>query len=90
MGMHGVYREIVAPERIVHTETFDDPWYPGEALVTTVLVEEGGTTTLTTTVLYETKEIRDAVLRTPMEQGVAAGYNELEEMLASLVAREER
>jgi len=23
-GMHGAYREIVPPERLVHTETFDD------------------------------------------------------------------
>src|SRR5262245_47026828 len=30
MGMGGVYREIVAPERIVSTERFDESWYPGE------------------------------------------------------------
>jgi uncharacterized protein YndB with AHSA1/START domain len=39
MGMGGVYREIVAPERIVATERFDNPWYAGEALDTIVLVE---------------------------------------------------
>src|SRR5690606_13837593 len=32
MGVRGVYREVVPPERIVHTETFDQAWYPGEAL----------------------------------------------------------
>ena len=52
MGMGGVYREIAPPERLVATESFDDPWYPGEALDTTVLVEEGGKTTATTTVLW--------------------------------------
>ncbi|MBD5657080.1 MAG: SRPBCC domain-containing protein, partial [Candidatus Eremiobacteraeota bacterium] len=31
-GVGGVYREIVRPERIVHVEKFDEPWYPGEAL----------------------------------------------------------
>ncbi len=31
MKMRGVYREITPTERIVHTESFDDPWYPGEA-----------------------------------------------------------
>ena len=51
MGMGGVYREIVAPERLVATESFDDPWYPGEAVDTTLLVEEGGKTRATTTVL---------------------------------------
>lgn len=34
--------------------------YPGEALVTNVLVEQGGKTTLTTTELYESREARDA------------------------------
>jgi uncharacterized protein YndB with AHSA1/START domain len=83
MGMGGVYREVAPPERIVATERFDDPWYPGDALVTTVLVEQGGQTTLTLTLLYESREARDAVLKTPMEHGVAAGYDRLAEMLAS-------
>ena len=83
MGVRGVYRDIVPPERIVQTEAFDESWYPGEALVTTVLVEQGGKTTLTLTVLYESREARDAVLKTPMEQGVAAGYDRLAELLAS-------
>src|SRR5438128_10635708 len=47
MGMGGVYREIVAPEQIVNIEKFDEAWYPGEAVATLVLVEQGGTTTLT-------------------------------------------
>src|SRR5213080_89379 len=37
VGMGGVYREIVAPERLVATERFDQAWYPGEALNTLVL-----------------------------------------------------
>src|ERR1700732_127058 len=31
MGMGGVYREIVAPERLVATEKFDQVWYPAKA-----------------------------------------------------------
>lgn len=84
MGMGGVYREIVSPERLVATEAFDDPWYPGEALDTTVLVEEGGKTTATTTVLYESEEIRDAVLESGMARGVAESYDTLAEYLASM------
>ena len=82
MGMRGVYREILAPERIVNTELFDEPWYPGEALDTTVLVEQGGKTILTLTVLYESREARDAVLKTDMEQGLSAIYDRLAELLA--------
>ena len=84
MGMGGVYREIVSPERLVATESFDDPWYPGEAIDTTVLVEEGGKTTATTTVLYESEEIRDAVLESGMARGVAESYDMLAEYLASI------
>lgn len=87
MGMRGVYREVVPPERLVATESFDDPWYPGEALDTTVLVEQGGKTTLTTTVLYESREARDIALRSDMEHGVAASYDTLAELLASAEAR---
>ena len=48
MGMGGRFVEIVAPERLVNTELFDDPWYEGEGLATAVLTERDGWTTLTT------------------------------------------
>jgi uncharacterized protein YndB with AHSA1/START domain len=83
MGMSGVYREIVRPERIVCTEVFDDKWYEGEALDTMVMTERDGTTTVTTTVLYESKEARDGVLKSPMESGVEESYQRLDELLAS-------
>jgi uncharacterized protein YndB with AHSA1/START domain len=51
IGMRGVYREIVRPERTVYTETFDH--IPGQSLVTGVLAEHGGQTMLTATVLYD-------------------------------------
>jgi uncharacterized protein YndB with AHSA1/START domain len=84
MGMSGVYREIVPPERIVSTEAFDKAWYPGEAVGTLVLSEEGGVTTITQTVLYESREARDGLLKSGMESGVAASYDRLAELCASL------
>src|SRR6266403_4571624 len=36
MAVGGVFREITPVERLVATEKFDDAWYPGEALDTTV------------------------------------------------------
>lgn len=66
------------------TESFDESRYPGEALGTMVLVEQGGRTTLTSTVLYESREARDVALKSGMEQGAAAGYDRLAELLASL------
>ncbi len=82
MGMGGVYREIVPAERIVATEKFDESWYPGGAIVTTRLNEKGGITTVETTVTYDSAEARDGVLRSPMESGMALGYDRLEKMLA--------
>src|ERR1700730_2902956 len=38
MGLGGVYREVVAPERVVATEKFDQAWYPAEDVGTLVLV----------------------------------------------------
>jgi uncharacterized protein YndB with AHSA1/START domain len=90
MGMSGVFREVVPPERTVASEKFDEAWYPGEGLVTTALVEQDGRTTLTLTVLYESREARDAVLKTPMEHGVAAGYDRLAELLLTLPMRADR
>ena len=81
MGMGGVYREIVAPERIVATEKFDQSWYPGEAVGTSVLTEQGGKTTLTQTILYESREARDGVLKSGMEKGVVASYDGLAKLL---------
>ena len=87
MGMGGVYREMRAPEQLVATERFDEAWYPGEAVGTVVLVEQSGKTTLTQTILYESREARDAVLKTGMERGVAASYDRLAELLPSLGAQ---
>jgi len=83
MGMGGVYREILRPERLVATEKFDDAWYPGEALDAITLVEQDGKTTLTTTVLFESQEARDVALQSDMERGVAESYDVLDELLAS-------
>ena len=83
MGVRGIYRDIVPQERLVCTELFDDAWYPGEALLTTTLLEQAGTTTLTTTILYVSKEARDGVLKSGMESGVAASYDRLAELVAS-------
>jgi uncharacterized protein YndB with AHSA1/START domain len=84
MGAGGTFREVVAPVRIVSTERFDDAWYSGEGLNTVELAEtKRGITTLTQTLRYESQAARDAVLKSPMDQGLAAGYDRLEEMLSA-------
>lgn len=83
MGMGGTYREIVRPERIVNTELFDNAWYAGECLVTSLLSEQGAGTTMTVTLRYESTAARDSVLESDMESGVAPSYDRLEEIVIS-------
>lgn len=81
MALGGVYREVVPPERLVHTERVDPPWYPGEAVITTVLDEREGRTTLTATQRYQSRAARDLVLGSPMEDRIAESYDKLAELL---------
>ena len=81
MAMGGVFREVIPLERLVATEKFDEAWYPGEALDTTLFIETRGITRTLITVLYESREARDTARRSGMEHGMAAGYDRLETLL---------
>src|ERR1035438_8352467 len=89
MGMGGTFREVAPTERLVVTERFDESWYPGEALVTTIFLDEGDITKVTITILYQSKEARDTATRSGMEHGLAAGYARLEELLQSLTGKKQ-
>jgi uncharacterized protein YndB with AHSA1/START domain len=82
LGIRGVCRELLPPTRVVHTELMDG--VPGESLVTTLFAEQAGKTTLTLSVLYESREVRDMMLKSGMERGVAASYDRLAALLPSL------
>jgi uncharacterized protein YndB with AHSA1/START domain len=82
MGIRGTYREIVPSERIVNTENFDPSWYEGEAVDTVQFTERAGRTMVTTTLLYVSKEVRDAALQSPMAEGLEMGYKILDGVLA--------
>jgi hypothetical protein len=45
-------------------------------------VEHGAKTTMTGTILYTSKEIRDLILKSGMEHGAAESYDRLAEILA--------
>ncbi|TGK04003.1 ATPase [Leptospira semungkisensis] len=84
MGMGGEFKVITRPELIHCTEVFDEAWYPGEALVQSHFLEKNERTTLIVTILYNSKETRDMVLKSPMEGGVAISYNRLEDLMETL------
>ena len=81
MGVSGTYREIQAPERIVHTEKFDESWYPGEAVITTEFAERGGETVMVMTILHESREARDLALKSGMADGMDQSFRKLEAVL---------
>lgn len=88
MGMGGVYKECIAPELIVATEKFDQPWYEGEAEARIELTEQDGKTLHVVTVRYASQAVRDGVLKGPMTSGMAMSYDRLDALLVSLQSTE--
>ncbi len=96
LTIRGEHREVSPPARIVHTERMEmGPGAGGcgsdgeaadasELVVTLELTEQGGRTHLKMTVLCPSREVRDSVIASGMEQGVAAGYDTLDELLAEI------
>jgi uncharacterized protein YndB with AHSA1/START domain len=89
VGFHGEYREIVPGERIVSTETYEGvPPEVSEEDATTIntasFEEADGRTTLTILVQASSKESRDAIIASGMEDGLQDALDLLEEVSASL------
>jgi serine phosphatase RsbU (regulator of sigma subunit) len=86
----GVYKEIVAPERIIQTFVYDvDGIRDHPAIETLTLEEQDGRTVFTSTVLHESKEARDGHLASGMEPGATESYNRLDDLMREIdVARE--
>lgn len=88
--MYGVYREVVRPERLVITQVYEGfsevGWRPeDETVITALFAERDGKTDWTATILYPSKEVRDAALDLkPAWTGAADTYERLAELLAEL------
>jgi uncharacterized protein YndB with AHSA1/START domain len=82
MEMRGVYREITPPERLVSTESWGGPW--PDTINTLTLVEKDGKTTARVTILYPSKEARDAALKTGMKDGMAMSFERLADYLRTM------
>lgn len=82
MGMRGVYKEIAPPGRLVSTESWGGDW--PETINTLLLSEEDGKTTIALTVLYPSKEARDAALKTGMKDGASESFDRLAEYLRTM------
>ena len=84
MTLHGVFTEVVLHERIVHTETMmlGSGQTVGSLVETHEFAEDGGVTTMRITQVYDSKEARDGAIASGMDQGMEAGFQQLEAVLA--------
>ena len=79
-GFRGEFCEIVPGERIV--QTFEWAGRPGHVSRETLTLDEcDGQTTLTIHCLFDSREDRDGMLGSGMEQGAGESYDRLEELL---------
>lgn len=82
-AFHGVYHEIVPPDRLVYTFEFEG--MPGHVLLETVTFEEhDGKTTLTDKSVFQTVEDRDGMLKSGMEEGAAETMDRFAELLQAI------
>jgi uncharacterized protein YndB with AHSA1/START domain len=80
-AFHGVYHDVVSPERTVQTFEFEGA--PGHVLLQTATFDDvGGKTRLTMKSIYESIEDRDAMVQTGMESGATESMERLAELLA--------
>lgn len=98
LTIRGVHREVVPPRRIVHTERMEmapgagpcapdgGPPEPWELVATLELTDHGGTTAMTMTLAFGSRQARDMALKSGMEQGMEAGYQQLDAFLAARTA----
>ena len=79
-AFHGVYHDIISPERLVYTFEFEG--MPGHILLETVTLEEQDSKTkLTDKSVFQTVEGRDGMLEMGMEEGAAETLDRLAELL---------
>jgi uncharacterized protein YndB with AHSA1/START domain len=96
--LKGEYREVAEPERLVMTDVWDEhpaewqdllrEFHEGEgvpaqeALNTVTFDERTGTTTLTIRSLFESRAVRDAMVKMGMNDGWSESLDRLAELLA--------
>ena len=85
VDFHGTYREVVAPEKLVYSFLFGD-MPEGDGFVEITLVEKDGVTELRDRGVFNSKEERDAIIATGMEEGARETYERLSQLIAARVA----
>ena len=84
-AFHGVYHEILVPERIISTMEYEGLPEKGHVELDTAKFEAlpDNRTRLTIQALYQSAEDRDRMVKNGMQKGVDEGFQRLEELLSS-------
>jgi len=85
-GFHGVYHEVLAPERIIDTFEFEGLPEAGHVCLETLTLEElpAGRTRLTAQSVFQSVADRDAALQSGMEEGLNDSHERLTELLEKM------
>ena len=90
VAFHGEYREIVPNERVVSTEVYEGAPVPPEELEasatlnTITFAEEDGRTQVTMLIQCPSREVREAIIASGMEDGLQDALDLLEEVARGL------
>lgn len=84
MTLQGVFTEVIPYERMTHTETMKlgSGETIGSLLETHEFAEKNGVTTMRITQAYDSKDARDGTIASGMDQGMEAGFAQMDAMLA--------
>jgi uncharacterized protein YndB with AHSA1/START domain len=86
MTLQGTFTDVARPDRVAFVERIIMPGFTSdEYRVTSTFVEHDGKTTLTTTILHNSKENRDGHLNSGIEKGVEPAYERIAELVATMV-----
>jgi uncharacterized protein YndB with AHSA1/START domain len=85
-AFHGVYHEVLAPERLIDTFEFEGLPEKGHVSLETLRLEElpGGRTKLTIQVVFQSLADRDGMLQGGMEEGLNDSHDRLGELLEKM------
>ncbi len=85
-AFHGVYHEVLAPERIIGTFEFDGLPETGHVIMGTTQFEDlgDGRSRLVHQSVFQSVQDRDGMLQSGMERGVSEGYDKLDKLLIEL------
>ena len=88
MGFFGKYIEVTPFTKLVYDQHYDPgslgvPMTSEPTIITTVFTKSGEFTTLTVTMLFASKEERDAAVATGMTDGMELSYERMDALLSA-------